>query len=119
MATHHNVRARSASATLERVFLRGTFLRHVREAADLEHLPQLDSGPASAAWKLGDRHALRALDRFVARHDLNHPIAGDQILRLGEWSVGDDGLAASSLSLLNSWSNGPGADRRPEYDKDA
>ena len=43
---------------------------------------------------VGHRRALGPLDGFFLRLDLDHPVAADAFLRLGERTVGDLGLAA-------------------------
>src|SRR6516225_6340389 len=44
---------------------------------------------------LSERRAADPLDRLLHRLHLPQPEAGDQLLGLGEWSVGDGALAAA------------------------
>ena len=60
------------------------------EVFELEELADLD-------LTVDKRHALRPLDRFFLRLRLDQPVAGDQLLRLGERPVNDARLAARKL----------------------
>src|SRR5688572_19806291 len=57
------------------------------EVLQLEHLPELDLA-------IVERHPASPLERFVARLHLDHPVAGDELLGLGERTVDHRRLAA-------------------------
>src|SRR5439155_16651532 len=61
------------------------------EILGLEHLAQLDLGPAV------ERRPLEPFDRLVLRLHLPEPEAGDQLLRLAEGPVGDGALRPFEL----------------------
>src|SRR5262245_8398156 len=60
-----------------------------REVRSLEHLANLDLGLAT---RVGLGATLDPFDRLFPRLHLDHPEAGDQLLRLGEGPVGDGAL---------------------------
>src|SRR3546814_199854 len=65
-------------------FLRAQFRRHLPgEVVHLEHPAQLDFGAAV------ERRALQPFNRFLLRADLPDPVAGNQFLGLGKWSIYD------------------------------
>src|SRR3954471_5152047 len=80
-----------AQALLPLAQLGGEFLPEVRGLEDLPDL-QLDIPVA-----VDRRPALGSVDGLLQRIHLNQPIAGDQLLGLGEGSVGDARLAPREL----------------------
>src|SRR5882672_5914735 len=73
----------------ERLLARDELGRQVSlEVGRLLHLADLDHLVVRAGA------ALRPLDRLLARLHLDHPVAAEHLLRLGEGAVGDLGLAA-------------------------
>src|SRR5438067_2894200 len=64
------------------------------EVLGLEDRPDLDFGPAV------ERRALEPLDRLVDRLHAPHPVAGDELLGLGERAVGDRPLGAGEAHAL-------------------
>src|SRR3979409_1972917 len=63
------------------------------EVVGLEDLAQLDLDAAV------ERRALEPLDCLLARRALPHPVAGDDLLGLGERTVDDGALAAVEADL--------------------
>src|SRR5579864_7047027 len=61
------------------------------EVRRLEHLTDLDLGLAA---REGIGAALDPFDRLFLRLHLEQPVAGDQLLGLGEGPIGDDALVA-------------------------
>src|SRR5207244_3039696 len=84
-------RIRAAPATMRADSIRQTasMVRRVRSCSDevgiLEHLTDLELGPAVKQWR-----SLDPLDGLFFRRGLDQPEAGDELLRLGERAV-DDG----------------------------
>src|SRR6185295_1707103 len=64
------------------------------ELLELEHPAQLDLGLGAGLWIGLERDPLGPLDRLLARLDLDDPVAGDQLLGLGERAVDHLALAA-------------------------
>src|SRR5450755_2995358 len=71
-----------ALETLGRLLHVGREISHLLDLADLDR-------PV-----VRRRAAPRPLDRFFLRADLDHPVAAEHFLGLGEWAVRDLGLAA-------------------------
>src|SRR5687768_8041630 len=69
--------------------------RALREILQLEILPHFDLGRAAVDRRV--REALRPLERFGARVDVDDRVAGDELLRLGERPVDDGALLAVVL----------------------
>src|SRR5216684_3939251 len=69
--------------------------RALREVVELEILPHLDLGHAAVDRRIGE--ALGPLDRFLARLDVDHRVAGDELLRFRERAVDEAPLSSVVL----------------------
>src|SRR6202040_2385659 len=65
------------------------------EIIELEQLAKLDLAFRTVAVRRGA--ALGPVDRLLLRVDLDQPVTGDQLLRLGERSVDDGGPSAGEF----------------------